>query len=221
MKPRFVGTDRIAVKICGVTSESDALAACEAGADALGFNFWPNSKRYIEPEYFGQWGRQLPESTERVGVFVNAEPREVFGLLEAGVIHAAQFHGNETVEYYQRYSGDFRTLKAFTVKDDHSLAEISKFPAKSILLDAYCKATYGGSGTSFDWSLARRFVVENPDRHVVLAGGLRPDNVAIAAGRVLPAAVDVASGVELAPGIKDCSKVNDFIAAVREVKIPD
>jgi phosphoribosylanthranilate isomerase len=221
MKPRFVETDRIAVKICGVTSESDALSACDAGADALGFNFWPKSKRYVEPEHFSQWGRELPESTERVGVFVNAEPREVFRLLETGVIHAAQFHGNETVQYYHRFSENFGTLKAFTVKDDCSVAAISNFPAASILLDAYCPGEYGGSGASFDWSLGRRFVLENPDRRVVLAGGLRPDNVAVAAAGVIPAAVDVATGVESAPGIKDRFRVNDFIAAVREVKIPD
>ncbi|MFP6873964.1 MAG: phosphoribosylanthranilate isomerase [Verrucomicrobiales bacterium] len=221
MKPRFVQINRIAVKICGITSQSDALAACDAGADALGFNFWPKSKRFIEPEYFEQWVRELPESTERVGVFVNAEAGEVFRLLETGVIHAAQFHGNETLQYYQRFSANFGTLKAFRVKDDCSVAQISSFPATTVLLDAYCPGEYGGSGACFDWHLGRRFVLENPDRRVVLAGGLKPDNVGIAAAGVLPAAVDVASGVERTPGIKDISRVNDFIAAVREVEIPD
>ena len=221
MKPRFVQAQHVAVKICGITTASDALMACEAGADAVGFNFWAGSKRFIEPENLAQWVGDLPDSIERVGVFVNADAEEVFPLLETGLINAVQFHGNENPAYYRQFSSGFACLKAFTVKDEYSLTEISRFTAATILLDAYCPGEYGGSGTCFEWDLGRRFVNDNPDRRVVLAGGLRPDNVSAAVSEVLPAAVDVASGVEAAPGIKDGSMINDFVQAVHEINIPD
>ena len=221
MKPRFVQGRHVAVKICGITTASDALAACEAGADAIGFNFWPGSKRFIAPDTLAQWVGELPDSVERIGVFVNADAEQVLSLLQTGLIHAVQFHGDESPEYYQQFASDFASLKAFTVKDEASLAGISRFTATTILLDAFCPGEYGGSGTCFEWDLGRRFVNENPERRVVLAGGLRPDNVSLAVSEVLPAAVDVASGVESAPGIKDGSMVNDFVQAVHEIDIPD
>lgn len=221
MKPEFAQAQAVAVKICGITTASDALTACAAGADALGFNFWPGSKRFIKPSELTQWAGDIPESTERVGVFVNADIEQVLPLLESGLINAAQFHGNESAEYYGRFSSEFATLKAFTIKDEYCLAEIRGFAATTILLDAHCPGEYGGSGTSFEWDLGRRFVNDNPDRRVVLAGGLRPDNVLLAVQQVLPAAVDVASGVESTPGVKDGAKVKDFIQAVHEIDIPD
>ncbi|MCP4848001.1 MAG: phosphoribosylanthranilate isomerase [Verrucomicrobiaceae bacterium] len=220
MKPEFVQTQGVAVKICGITTVADALMACAAGADALGFNFWPGSKRFIKPSELTLWAGDIPDSTERVGVFVNADIEQVLSLLETGIINAAQFHGNESAEYYGRFSSDFSCIKAFTVKNENCLQEIRKFAATTVLLDAYCPGEYGGSGTSFEWSLGRRFVKDNPDRRVVLAGGLRPDNVALAVREVLPEAVDVASGVEAAPGIKDGAMVKDFVQAVHEIDIP-
>ena len=142
-------------------------------------------------------------------------------MLEAGLIHAAQLHGDETPEYYHRIASGFACLKAFTVQNESSLAGISSFAATTVLLDAYCPGEYGGSGKSFEWDLGRRFVSENPDRRVVLAGGLRPDNVSFAVSEVRPSAVDVASGVESAPGIKDNSMVNDFVQTVHEMDIRD
>ena len=220
MKPGFVQTQGVAVKVCGITTASDALTACASGADALGFNFWPGSKRCIKPSELARWAADIPDSTERVGVFVNAEIEFVLEVLETGVINAVQFHGDESAEYYGRVSSNFATLKAFTVKDEYCLNKIRKFTAATILLDAYCPGEYGGSGTSFEWDLGRRFVHDNPDRRVVLAGGLRPDNVSLAVQQVRPAAVDVASGVESAPGVKDAAKVKDFIQAVHEIDIP-
>ena len=221
MKPRFVQLNKVAVKICGIKSVSDAIAACDAGADAVGFNFWPGSKRFISPEDLAEWVDDMPDSTERVGVFVNADAGKVVSLLEEGLIHAAQLHGDETAEYYRRIASGFASLKAFTVQDESSLAGITSFAATTVLLDAYCPGEYGGSGKSFEWDLGRRFVSENPNRRVVLAGGLRPDNVSLAVSEVRPSAVDVASGVESAPGIKDNSMVKDFVQAVHEIDIRD
>ena len=135
--------------------------------------------------------------------------------------HVAQFHGDETPEYYQQFSSSFPSIKAFTVKDESSLIGIRQFSATTILLDAYVPGEYGGSGSCFEWDLGRRFVSENPDRRVVLAGGLKPDNVALAVAEVRPAAVDVASGVESSPGVKDVAMLNDFVKVVHEMDIRD
>ena len=99
MKPEFVQEQGVTVKVCGITTASDALTACTSGADALGFNFWPESKRFIEPSELARWAGDIPDSTERVGVFVNADIELVLELLDTGLINAVQFHGNESAEY--------------------------------------------------------------------------------------------------------------------------
>lgn len=215
MIPRFVETEGVGVKICGITDFANAVAVAEAGADALGFNFWPKSKRYLAPERFERWARDLPEGTERVGVFVNADAAGVMRLLESGAIHVAQFHGDETPDYCARFVGKFPFVRAFGVRSPESLAGVAGYGTRAVLLDAYCPGEYGGSGEAFDWALGRRFVTEHPDCRVVLAGGLQPGNVAAAAAGVRPAAVDVASGVESRPGVKDLGLVREFIAALR------
>ena len=221
MKPRLVQQEHVGVKICGVRTLNDALSACDAGADALGFNFWPHSKRYVDPWELVQWVRDMPDSVERVGVFVNAGSEEGMRLLEEGVVHAAQFHGDETYDYYRKFSPESACLKAFTVRDKSSLEAVSGFQATTVLLDAYCPGEYGGSGKSFEWDLGRSFVTGNPETSVVLAGGLSPANVASAISQVRPAAVDVASGVESAPGVKDHSMVRDFVCLAHEMNIRD
>lgn len=213
--PRFVETEAVGVKICGFTSYANAAAVADLGVDALGFNFWPKSKRYLPPEEFETWARDLPTEVERVGVFVNADSKKVMRLLESGAIHAAQFHGDEPGEYCGRFIGKFPFLRAFGIKSEESLNDVIGYGTRAVLLDAYCPGEYGGSGEAFDWELGRRFVAEHPDYRVVLAGGLRPDNVATAAAGVRPAAVDVASGVESEPGVKDLGLVRDFLAAMR------
>ncbi len=221
MKPRLVQQEHVGVKICGVRTLHDALSACDAGADALGFNFWPHSKRYLDPSELSKWMRDMPDSVERIGVFVNAGTEEVMRLLEDGVVHAAQFHGDETSDYYKKFSPATVCLKAFTVRDASSLDVVSGFQASTVLLDAYCPGEYGGSGTSFEWGLGQSFVADNPATSVVLAGGLSPSNVASAISQVRPAAVDVASGVESAPGVKDHSMVRDFVRLAHEMNIRD
>ncbi len=199
------------VKICGITTAEDAREVVAAGADALGINFWPRSKRYIAMESARAW---LPDvEVARVGVFVNATLAEISAILESGMIDYAQLHGDETPEFAQALADrGLPFIKALGVKDETSLAGLRDFSTEGILLDAYCPGEYGGVGETFDWKLARQVVEENPDRRVILAGGLTPDNVVEAVGAVRPFAVDIASGVESAPGVKDLVKVRQLVA---------
>ncbi len=215
MNPRFVERGHVGVKVCGLTTYENAAAVAAAGADALGFNFWSGSKRYLPPDEFAGWAARLPAGVDRVGVFVNADADEVLGLLESGAIHAAQFHGDESAQYCRRFAGRFPFVKAFGVRSPDSLGGVTGYGTETVLLDAYCPGEYGGSGESFDWELGRRLVVAQPGYRVVLAGGLTSENVARAVAGVRPAAVDVASGVESAPGIKDVEQVRAFVRAAR------
>ena len=212
MMPRFVQLGRVGVKICGITSYANAIDVADAGADALGFNFWPRSKRYLDPDEFERWARDLPGEVERVGVFVNADMEQVLQLLQSGAIHVAQLHGDEGEDYCSAITGRFPTLKAYAVESEASLTTISGFGG-AVLLDAYCPGEYGGGGEPFDWELGRRFVAGHPEDKVVLAGGLNPGNVGRAVQGVRPAAVDVASGVEREPGVKEPGLVREFVSA--------
>lgn len=201
------------VKICGITSAEDARAVAAAGADALGINFWPKSKRYIPMDSARAW---LPDvQVARVGVFVNATLAEVTAIMESGLIDYAQLHGDEPPEFAQALADlGHPLIRAIGVKDETSLAGLRDYPVEAILLDAYCPGEYGGVGQVFDWKLARKVVEENPDRRIILAGGLSPENIADAIGAVSPFAVDIASGVESAPGVKDLMKVQQLIGRV-------
>ncbi|MGI9243911.1 MAG: phosphoribosylanthranilate isomerase [Verrucomicrobiales bacterium] len=212
MQPRPDGKPK--VKICGITSAEDAHAVAASGADALGINFWPRSKRYIPMESARAW---LPDvEVARVGVFVNATLAEISAIVESELIDLAQLHGDETPEFAQALADrGVPFIKALGVKDEDSLSDVETYPTEGILLDAYCPGEYGGVGETFDWGLAREFVIKNPARRVILAGGLNPGNVREAIRAVEPFAVDIASGVELSPGKKDLVKVRQLIKRVR------
>jgi phosphoribosylanthranilate isomerase len=201
------------VKICGITSAEDARQVVAAGADALGINFWPRSKRYIAMESARAW---LPDvGIPRIGVFVNASLAEISAIMESGMIDLAQLHGDETPEFAQALADrELPFIKALGVKDEASLGGLRDYPTGGILLDAYCPGEYGGVGETFDWTLARTVVDENPDKCIILAGGLNPDNVRRAIELVNPFAVDIASGVESSPGVKDILKVRQVVQRV-------
>ena len=204
------GDSSVRTKICGIRSEDQARAIIELGADALGFNFWPRSKRYLDPANAG-WLRGLAGQTIRVGVFVNADESTIREWLDHDLIDWAQLHGDESPETVHSLLGQgYRVFKAFGVKDDSSLGQINDFPGP-ILLDAYAPTQYGGSGEAMDWALGSKAVQQHPDRQIILAGGLTPENVSAAIEQVHPAAVDVASGVELEPGLKDLALCERFI----------
>ena len=201
----------VKVKICGITSVSDANAAAEAGADALGFMFWDKSPRAVSLGAAAEIVRQLPPFIVKVGVFVNAEEDLVIRAIRECGLNLLQFHGDETPEYCLQFG--LMSMKAFRMRDAASLKALANYPTDAWLLDAYTPGKPGGTGERFDWDLAVEAV--KLGRPIFLAGGLTPENVGEAVTRVQPYAVDVSSGVEAAPGRKDHAKVREFIAAAR------
>lgn len=204
------------VKICGLTTPQDAAAAIEFGADALGFNFFSGSKRYLRIEAAGEWIASLPGNVEKVAILVNPSWEEANVAADTGGITALQLHGTETPEFCWRLrEARIRFEKALPVTGPDSLANMPDFFTPSVLLDSGGAGEFGGSGRTFPWEIARDFVLSHPHLRVILAGGLTPGNVAEAVAIVRPFGVDVTSGVESAPGRKDHARLRDFIAAAR------
>lgn len=210
---------RTKVKICGVTRVEDAALACKLGADAIGLNFYPPSPRCLNSEQARQIVETLPPFVESVAVFVDARVKEMLRIVDSAGIAAIQLHGNETPQVVADLAPR-RVLRAFRWKGTQTGDEITQFvhaceqlghrPA-GLLIDAFSKDAPGGTGEQWDWSQAVLLQLGLP---LILAGGLRPDNVAAAISQLRPFAVDVASGVESAPGIKDRSKMQEFFASV-------
>jgi phosphoribosylanthranilate isomerase len=203
------------VKVCGITNLEDALAAVETGACLLGFNFYARSPRCISPEDARRIVERVPEGIVCVGVFVNeSSPEDVLKVARKSGISAVQLHGDETPEFCRALEG-FTTIKALRVKKNYTVETASAFGTDAVLLDAYAPDAFGGTGHTFDWTLARatREVVAR----LFLAGGLKPSNVAEAIEAVGPYAVDVCSGVETSPGQKSLPLMRDFINAVRKM----
>jgi phosphoribosylanthranilate isomerase len=204
------------VKICGITNPDDAIVAIECGADALGFNFFPGSKRYINIESAAEWIQKLPEGIEKIAILVNPDFGEALATAELPFITALQLHGAETPEFCSRLAErGIRFGKALPVTSEDSLRGIPSFATNTVVLDSSHAGEFGGTGRTFDWDIARRFIEANSALRIVLAGGLTPENVAIAVSSVRPFAVDVTSGVESAPGRKDRGLMRAFIEAVR------
>jgi phosphoribosylanthranilate isomerase len=210
---RLFGPGTGHVKICGITNEKDALDSVHAGADALGFNFFPGSSRYISLESL-DWIRSLNGMVDRFAVVVNPEQELIDTLWNSRCFEMIQFHGDESPTRCAM-SGVTNWMKAIRVRDRESLAEANRFSTVHILLDSWSPAAYGGTGKTADWKMIGEFLAEHPEHRFVLAGGLNPDNVAEAIRSVRPAAVDVAGGVEESPGKKDPTKVRAFIEAAR------
>ena len=199
------------IKICGLTREEDIDAAVAAGADAIGFVFYPPSPRYIAPQRAAELARRIPPFVDVVGLFVNEAPEFVRAACEALPINVLQFHGDEDAAYCSQFARPY--LRAARVRPGLDLVEFaSSFPdARGVLLDAFVEG-YGGGGHVFDWTL----IPSNLPSYLVLSGGLTADNIGDAIRRVRPVAVDVSSGVEAGKGIKDHSKIAAFVAAVRK-----
>ena len=199
------------VKICGITNLADAQAAVAAGADALGFNFYEKSPRFVSLKTAAAISKQIPPFIMRVGVFVNAPEELVARAIDECGLGLLQFHGDEPPEFCAQFG--LMSMKAFRIRDAESLKELPKYPTDAWLLDACSSENPGGTGEKFNWELAveaRKF-----GRPIFLAGGLAPENVAEAVRRVKPFGVDVSSGVESSPGKKDHQKIRNFIARVR------
>jgi len=207
--------NRVRVKICGITNPQCALAAIDAGADALGFNGFAGSKRVVDLAAASDWIVQLPPFVTRVAVLVNPTPGQAQAALALPGINLLQFHGDETPEFCAPFARH-GFIKALAARDRASLALAARYGASAVLLDAFVPGAYGGTGQLIDLELAAEFVRQNPALRVILSGGLTPDNVAEAVRAVRPYGVDVASGVESHPCKKDPARMREFIAAVRE-----
>jgi phosphoribosylanthranilate isomerase len=200
-------------KICGVTRAQDARLAEKFGAWAIGLNFYEKSPRAIAPADAWNIRRKLARSTQVVGVFVNWKPEVILYLVHALRLTAVQLHGDETPTQLGSFEEGLPVVKAFRVAPGFSISNFKRFRRASyFLLDAAAKKDqFGGTGKTFDWSVAQKAAASHK---IILAGGLTPENVGEAILTVRPYAVDVASGVEARPGIKDSGKLREFFAEV-------
>jgi phosphoribosylanthranilate isomerase len=209
---------RVRVKICGITNARDAEMAIACGADALGFNTWPGTKRFIDLEREADWIRDLPPFVSRVALVVNAPLEEAQRVAAYPFIDAVQFHGDEDPAYCATFAASGKSfIKALRIRNEVDLDRCDAFSTRHVLVDAHVAGMFGGTGVRVDLDLASALRERFPHLTVVLAGGLRPENVADAVRAVRPFAVDVSSGVESAPGIKEPAMIRAFVDAVRSV----
>jgi phosphoribosylanthranilate isomerase len=201
---------RTRVKICGITREQDLDAAVMAGADALGFVFYPQSPRYLDLRRAADLVRRVPPFVTRIGLFVNPDPAVLAETLAVVPIDLIQFQGDEEPAFCEQFARPY--LKVARMRPGLDLLEFARaYPsARGLLLDAYVES-YGGAGRMFDWSLVPKAL----SLPIVVAGGLTAENVGTAIRELRPWGVDVSSGVEVAKGIKDAAKIAAFIAAVK------
>lgn len=210
-------SSQVKVKICGITNIADAEAARAAGADMLGFNFYPPSPRYLNARAAREIAKQVKARVECVGIFVNASVDEVTATTIEAHLDGVQLHGDETRDYClrlrERLPASCLIIKAVRVKNDTALDDFKDYPADALLLDAWQHGVYGGTGRTIDFDLARRAKDFVPQ--VFLAGGLTPENVCEAVSISRPYGVDACSGVEVEPGRKSHAAVARFVREVR------
>jgi len=207
------------LKICGITSRDEAAAIADMGVSALGFIFYRNSPRYTTPENVRNIVRNMPPFVSTVGVFVNEQPENIRGITEFCSLDWIQLHGDESPEYCN--SLPRRIIKAFRVKQefnvekllDYNVEKLLDYSVNAFLLDTYNEKAYGGTGTSFDWEVAKKAKKYGP---VILSGGLNTDNLLQALKEVQPYGVDISSGVEKSPGSKDLKKVEEIVRIFKE-----
>jgi phosphoribosylanthranilate isomerase len=202
----------IRVKICGITNLEDAREAINLGADALGFNFYKRSPRYIEPAKAKPIIEALPPLISLVGIFADEfSPERIRSIAHAIGLGTIQLHGAESPDYVKKIT-EVRIIKAFRVNEEFDVAQLSAFQVGAYLLDAYDASQLGGTGKTFNWDVALQ---AKPYGRVILAGGLSSENIAEAIRQVQPYAVDVCSSVESEPGKKDVQKLEALFREVR------
>ncbi len=211
-KSKIKNKKNIKIKICGITNLKDAKAAVEEGADALGFVFYKKSPRYIVPERASQIIRHLPRPVIKIGVFVNAQEKNIRRIARLCRLDMLQFHGNELPEFCARFRG-YQIIKAFRIKDKINLKNISRYKTFAWLFDTFVKSKVGGTGKRFKWELIGK--IDKITKPIFLSGGLTARNVREAIKVAHPNWVDVSSSVEIKPGQKDYAKVKKFIAAAK------
>ncbi len=206
------------VKICGITNLEDALLSAKFGADALGFNFYENSPRYIAPEKAREIIKELPTHVLKVGVFVNESLNEIVEISATVKLNAIQLHGEETPEFARELKAktNLEIIKAFRVSPEYKPEDVLRYEVDAILLDAYSPHEYGGTGETIDWEVAKK--VQEIFPKMYLAGGLSHENIRSAISNVQPFAVDICSGVENVKGKKDKIKLINFITKTKKNK---
>jgi phosphoribosylanthranilate isomerase len=203
----------VKVKICGITNYEDAVAAVDMGADLLGFNFYLQSPRYIEPAVAEKIIGRLPAFVDVVGVFVNSPFDEIRDIVDQCQLNWIQLHGDETPEFCQQFRDiNVKIIKAIRVKGAGDIRSAEDFYVDAMLFDAFSPERYGGTGITFDWDLVRRL-----DERAFLAGGITPDN-AEAAIRLGVYGIDVCSGIESSPGKKDHEKMKKLFDNIRHLR---
>jgi phosphoribosylanthranilate isomerase len=206
----------VRVKICGITSAADAQAAIDAGANLIGFNFYDKSPRRISEEEAAKIRAQLPRRVKAVGIFVNRPPADIIALRSSLELDAVQLHGDEPPEAVAKIAPLVPVIKAFRVEPEFPLTSLDEYSrAFAFLFDAAHTGQYGGTGRTTDWDVARRAAASH---RIILAGGLKVENVAAAVRIVRPYGIDVASGVESSPGKKDHGRLREFIQEVRRAE---
>lgn len=206
----------VRVKICGITSAADAQAAIEAGANLIGFNFYPKSPRHISEDQAAEIRSKLPKKVKAVGIFVNRLPADVITLRNLLGLDAVQLHGDEPPEMVAEIAPVVPVIKAFRVEPEFPITTLDEYSqAFAFLFDAAHTDQYGGTGRTTDWDVAHRASLKH---RIILAGGLKVENVAAAVRIVRPYGIDVASGVESSPGKKDHELLREFIKEVRRAE---
>ena len=203
----------VKVKICGITNIEDAFDAVELGADLLGFNFYPKSPRYIDPDRTLAIIDHLPTYIDTVGVFVNPTVEEMKDMVERSFLNWVQLHGDESPEFCESLDWiGARIIKAIRVKSAEQIDDVQQYFTDAVLLDAFDREKYGGTGKTFDWS-----IIGDLHKRVFLAGGINPDN-AVKAIEVGVYGIDVCSGVESSPGKKDHEKMKSLFENIEHVR---
>lgn len=214
---KIFNTQTVQLKVCGVTRPADAGMLVEEGIHAMGINFWPHSRRFCEPAKAAEWLGEFAGHILRVGVFVNASRQHILQLWQQGLLDVVQLHGDESLEFALELRRlGLPLIRAVSVHSAASLQQLGRWDS-AILLDTPAGSAYGGSGKTFDWSLAKDFVAGHGGIESMLAGGINPDNARQAAELVGPRVLDVASGAELEYGIKQRSLCRAMQQAVSGV----
>jgi phosphoribosylanthranilate isomerase len=203
----------VQIKICGVTNVKDARACAELGVSMIGFNFYPQSSRYIEPKLARRIIETISPRVLAVGVFVDASVEGIRTTADATGVRCVQLHGGTSAEKCSELAREFRVIRAFSTDPQFRPEEVALFGDCDVLVDAHDPNLRGGTGLTCDWLAAR--TTRSFARSLILSGGLTEENVGQAIATVAPDAVDVCSGVESAPGVKDHQALEDFITAVR------
>ena len=204
------------IKICGITNLEDANAAVAAGADALGFNFYKPSPRYITPQAAREIIEQLPDHVLKVGVFVSEPMKSVRSVADESGVTALQLHGDETADYCRELARDYCVIKTLAVSDEFKVHRAQEYQVDAIMLDTRDNSLRGGTGRSFDWSIAEQVNQFVPK--LFLAGGLSTENIEEAIQTVRPYAVDACSALEDSPGKKNHERMEAFVKLARGVK---